>query len=44
MSLIKKKTFFDLIIRGQILDMTVQMPHDFVRGQSVAETCFSQWG
>ena len=36
---IPKKTIFDLIIRGQILDITVQkISLDFVRGQAVAET------
>ena len=40
-----KKTILDLIIQGQVLDMTIQRNvHDFVRGQSVAETCFSHWG
>ena len=40
-----EKTIFDLIIRGEVLDMTVQKKsHDFVRGQSVAETCFSHSG
>ena len=36
--LILKKNIFDLIIRGEDLDMTVQrMSHDFVRGQSVVK-------
>ena len=40
MLLILKNTF-DLIIRGQVLDMTVkELSHDFIRGQSVAETGF----
>ena len=40
-----KKTISDMIIRGQVLDMNFQRKsHDFVRGQSVAETCFSHWG
>ena len=35
MLLILKKTIFDLIILGEVLDIT-EMSHDFVRGQSVA--------
>ena len=39
-----KRTIFDLIIRGQVLDMTVQtMSHNVVRGQYVAETCAEDW-
>ena len=33
---------FDMIIRGEVLDMTVQ--RNVPRGQSVAETCFRHWG
>ena len=44
MLLILIKTIVHLIIRGCVLYMTVQRNfHDFVRGQSVAETCFSHW-
>ena len=39
MLLILKNIFFDLIIQGQVLDITSkEMSHDFVWGQSVAET------
>ena len=45
--MLPKITIFDLIIPGQVLYMTVQrnvgMSHDFVRGQSVAVTCFSHY-
>ena len=45
MLLMLKNTIFDLLYRGEVLDITVQwMSHDFVRGHSVAETCFSHCG
>ena len=41
MLLILKKTIFDLIIPRYIkIWQSKEMSHDFVRGQSVAETCF----
>ena len=43
--LILKKTIFDLIFARYIhIWQSKEMSHDFVRGQSVAETCFSHWG
>ena len=41
-----KKIYFRPDYSSLVLDMTVQkkMSHDFVRGQSVAETYFSHWG
>ena len=40
-----KKTIFDLIIPRYIqIWQSKEMSNDFVRGQSVAETCFSHWG
>ena len=39
-----KKTIFDLISpRYFPIWQSKEMSHDFVRGQSVAETCYSQW-
>ena len=39
-----KKAIFDLIIPRYIqIWHSKEMSHDFVRGQSVAETCFSHW-
>ena len=43
--LILKKTIFDLITaRYFSIWQPKEMSHDFVRGQSVADTCFSHWG
>ena len=40
-----KKTIFDLIIQRYIqIWQSKEMSHDFVRGQSVAETCSWHWG
>ena len=40
-----KKKNFDLIIPQNMQKWQIkEMSHDFVRGQSVAETCFSHWG
>ena len=40
-----KKTIFDLInTRYFPIWQSKEMSNDFVRGQSVAETCFSHWG
>ena len=40
-----KKTISDLITpRYFPIWQSKEMSHDFVRGQSVAETCFSHWG
>ena len=38
----KKNYFRQDYKRGEVLDK--KMSHDFVRAQSVAETCFSHWG
>ena len=44
MLLILKKTILDLIIERYFqIGQPKGMSHDFVRGQSVAETCFSHW-
>ena len=44
MLLILKKNYFDLIMpRYFPLWQSKEMSRDFVRGQSVAETCFSHW-
>ena len=40
-----KKKKFALIIRGEVLDMTIQKNvKRFCTRESVAETCFSHWG
>ena len=40
-----KNAILDLIIRGLILDIpSKEMSHDFVRVQSMAETCSRHWG
>ena len=44
MLLILKKTMFDLIIQRYFsICQSKEISCNFVRGQSVAETCFSQW-
>ena len=44
MLLILKKPIFDLMTpRYFLIWQSKEMSHDFVRGQSVAETCFSHW-
>ena len=45
MLLILRK-LFDLIIRWEVSDMTVQrMSHNFVQGQSVSDVrCLRRWG
>ena len=43
--LLIEKNIFDLIIpRYFQISQSKEMSHDFVRGQYVAETCFSPWG
>ena len=45
MLLILKKTIFDLTMpRYFPIWQFKEMSHDFVRGQSMAKTCFSHWG
>ena len=45
MLLIQKTNIFDMIMpRYFPIWKSKEMSHDFVRGQSVAETCFSRWG